>query len=132
VTTLATAHTPTHVSMPVYTATYTRAFTCTLARQGEGEVGQKICTTTKRRSLSATTLLVSCRMFYYYILGLTCWGSTSLYVPHLDYKREGMQCYNGTTQRLTDNTTHSGYRVLRSSGPNHSNPYILVSFWLIR
>jgi hypothetical protein len=49
--------------MPVYTATYTRAFTGTLVRRGEGEAGHETCTATKRRSLSATTLLVPRRTF---------------------------------------------------------------------
>jgi hypothetical protein len=66
-----------------------------------------------------------------------------MYVPPLNYKREGTHTvqlnsnsgdgfkeseFEDNTQRLPSNTTLSGYRVLRSGGPNHSNPCILVFF----
>jgi hypothetical protein len=62
---------------------------------------------------------------YHYAPGPACRGSASLYVPPLNYKREGTQRYR---DRFTDSITlsilltHSGGRVLRSSGLNHSNP----------
>jgi hypothetical protein len=52
VTAHATVHAPTHISIPVYAATQTRAFTHTLTRQGEGEAGKEICMVTKRKTLS--------------------------------------------------------------------------------
>jgi hypothetical protein len=40
-----------HVDVPVYAATLTRAFAHAMTRQGEGEAGEEIRTTTKRRSM---------------------------------------------------------------------------------
>lgn len=45
---------PTHVNMPFYVATYTRAFIHTLTKQGKRESGQKISTVTERRYLTTT------------------------------------------------------------------------------
>ena len=66
---------------------------------------------------------------FHYAPGLVCWGSASLYVPPLSYKREGTQRYRDSflhtssyAQAYTLNTTHSGGRVLRSGGLNHSKP----------
>jgi hypothetical protein len=69
----------------------------------------------------------------------TCRGSASLYVPPINYKREGTQCYRDrflhTLTRTDSHTlkytrlhtysiqhTHSGGRVLCSGGLNHYNP----------
>ena len=64
--------------------------------------------------------------FFHYAPGPTCRGSASLYVPPLNYKREGTQRYKGQTQShahtYSIQLTHSGGRVLRSSGLNHYNP----------
>jgi hypothetical protein len=65
VTARATTHDPTHVSVSVYTTTHTRAFAHTLIRHGEGEAGQEIHTTTKRRSMS--TVDINCSMYYVFI-----------------------------------------------------------------
>ena len=64
---------------------------------------------------------------YYYAPGPTCRGSASLYVPPLNYKREGTRRYKGHAQFTESIThsiqlTHSGGRVLRSGGLNHYNP----------
>jgi hypothetical protein len=63
-----------------------------------------------------------------------------MYVSHLNYKREGTDTVDEWVpnshvlretpsetlgRRLPRNTTHNGCRVLRSGGPNHSNPYVL-------
>jgi hypothetical protein len=52
---------------------------------------------------------------FHYVPRPTCWGSASLYVPPLNYKREGTQCYEDRfTQALTSSHrllilhTHSG------------------------
>jgi hypothetical protein len=66
---------------------------------------------------------------FHYVPGPTCRGSASLYVPSLNYKREGTQRYKGRAlshaqahrlNSLLIQLTHSGGRVLRSGGLNHS------------
>jgi hypothetical protein len=67
---------------------------------------------------------------FHYVPGPTCRGSASLYMPPLNYKREGTQGYKGQALKHTDTRsypysiqhTHSGCRVLRSGGLNHSKP----------
>jgi hypothetical protein len=63
---------------------------------------------------------------YHYAPGPACRGLASLYVPPLNYKREGTQRYRGQvhTDSITHSIrlTHSGGRVLRSGGLNHYNP----------
>jgi hypothetical protein len=64
--------------------------------------------------------------------GPTCRGSASLYVPPLNYKREGTRRYKGDSQvhsyaeahRL--NTRRQWSRVLHSSGLNHSKPLCVL------
>jgi hypothetical protein len=43
---------------------------------------------------------------FHYALGPACRGSVSLYVPPLNYKREGTQCYRGT-----DSQAHTQYNI---------------------
>jgi hypothetical protein len=62
---------------------------------------------------------------FHYAPGPACWGSASLYVPPLNYKREGTQRYKGQAQY---NKTDSGCRVLRSSGLNHYKPSSVLVF----
>jgi hypothetical protein len=77
----------------------------------------------------------------HYAPGPTCRGSASLYVPPLNYKREGTQCYKGEAHRLSRlnhrltrlhthsiQLTYSGGRVLRSGGLNHYNPLCALVF----
>jgi hypothetical protein len=61
---------------------------------------------------------------FHYAPRPACRGSTSLYVPPLNYKREGTRCYKGHGKTQAQYThsiqlTYSGGRVLRSCGPNH-------------
>ena len=65
----------------------------------------------------------------YYIVGPTCRGSNDCVRAPLRYKREALAVHrkihtdssSRTSSRLWEgNTTHSGCRVLRSGGPNHS------------
>jgi hypothetical protein len=72
---------------------------------------------------------------FHYVPRPTCRGSTSLYVPPLNYKRDGTQCYKDKltqvhTLRLTYSIqhTHSEGRVLHSGGLNHSNPSCALVF----
>jgi hypothetical protein len=76
-------------------------------------------------------LIIHMMYSFHYVPGPACRGSASLYVPPLNYKREGTQRYR--TGSHTDSQahrfytysilhTHSGSRVLRSSGLNHSKP----------
>jgi hypothetical protein len=72
--------------------------------------------------------------FLPFVLGPTCQGLVSLYVPPLNYKREGtLRDRFIQTQAILDTTqAHEQYntqwsRVLRSGGPNHSKPlHVLV------
>ena len=65
----------------------------------------------------------------YYIVGPTCRGSNDCVRAPLRYKREALAVHreihtdssSRTSSRLREgNTAHSGCRVLRSGGPNHS------------
>ena len=86
-------------------------------------------------------------------LGPPVGDSTAMYAPPLRYKREALVAH-GRLSRLsedsldtpktqarihseqfrsqplesTSNTTHSGLRVLRSGGPNHSKPAVFIMF----
>jgi hypothetical protein len=77
--------------------------------------------------VTLSALVIHIMYFFHYAPGPACRGSTSLYVPPLNYKREGTQRYKGQTQFTRSSTpsiqlTHSGVRVLRSGGLNHYNP----------
>jgi hypothetical protein len=47
---------------------------------------------------------------YHNVLGPTCWGSTSLCVPPLNYKREGTQPYKDKFTQ-TVKLSHSQYNI---------------------
>ena len=78
----------------------------------------------------------------YYIAGPTCRGPSSMYAPPLRHKREAIAAQNKPTRTLTrtgspkhsqtlsrqGNTIHSGRRVLRSGGPNHSKSLVFIVF----
>ena len=55
-----------------------------------------------------------------------------MYAPPLRYKREALAVHykHNLSQTLSrqGNTTHSGRRVLRSGGPNHSKPVVFIVF----
>ena len=63
-----------------------------------------------------------------------------MYAPPLRYKREALAVQNKDTHSHTQarpgtrrlsrqgNTTHSGRRVLRFGGPNHSKPLVFIVF----
>jgi hypothetical protein len=44
---------------------------------------------------------------FHYVPGPTCWGSASLYVPPLNYKREGTQRYKGQALKHNIHTLHT-------------------------
>jgi hypothetical protein len=69
--------------------------------------------------VTLSTLVIHVMYFFYYAPGPACWGSTSLYVPPLNYKREGAQRYKGHTQ-YNLHTVEVGYYA--PSGLNHYNP----------
>jgi hypothetical protein len=69
--------------------------------------------------------------FFHYAPGPACRGSAPLYVPPLNYKREGTQRYKGHAQLHSIQLTHSGGRVLRSDGLNHYNPSNPLVFYQI-
>jgi hypothetical protein len=69
-----------------------------------------------------SALIIHIMYFFHYAPGPTCRGSASLYVPPLNYKREGTQRYKGHAQSHSIQFTHSGGRVLRSGGLNYYNP----------
>ena len=66
---------------------------------------------------------------------------TAMYAPPLRYKRVALAVHNKPSRAHTDtrwtqfqahpdssNTAHSGRRVLRSGGPNHSKPAVFIVF----
>src|SRR6185312_15928637 len=89
-------------------------------------------------------------LFYTTSLGPSVGDPTAMYTPPLRYKREEYikqsqakpgQARADTTQarihseqsrsqplESTSNTTHSGRRVLRSGGPNHSKHAVFIVF----
>ena len=74
----------------------------------------------------------------YYNVGPTCRGPNSCVRAPLRYKGEALAVHRDTPRRTQalatfslsweGNTTHSGRRVLRSGGPNHSNPAVSFVF----
>jgi hypothetical protein len=56
-------------------------------------------------TLSALVIHIMC--FFHYAPGPTCRGSASLYVPPLNYKREGTQRYKGDTLNYTQYNLHT-------------------------
>jgi hypothetical protein len=76
--------------------------------------------------ITLSALVIHIMYFFHYAPGPACRGSTSLYVPPLNYKREGTQRDKGRTHTRSNTysiqLTHSGGRVLRSGGLNHYNP----------
>jgi hypothetical protein len=68
-----------------------------------------------------STLVIPIMYFFHYAPGPACRGSAFLYVPPLNYKREGTQRYRTDSITLSILFTHSGGRVLRSGGLNHYN-----------
>jgi hypothetical protein len=82
-------------------------------------------------------LIIHIMYSFHYVPGPTCRGPASLYVPPLNYKREGTQRYRAGSQVLKHTSsitlsillTHSGGGVLRSGGLNHSNPSCPLVFF---
>jgi hypothetical protein len=65
--------------------------------------------------VTMSALVIHIMYFFHYSPRPACWGSTSLYVPPLNYKREGTQRYKGWTQSLTQYYLHTvevGYYAL--------------------
>jgi hypothetical protein len=48
--------------------------------------------------VTLSALVIHIMYFFHYAPGPTCRGSASLYVPPLNYKREGTQRYRGQTK----------------------------------
>jgi hypothetical protein len=73
--------------------------------------------------VTLSSLVTHIMYFFHYAPGPACRGSASLYVPPLNYKREGTQRYKGHAKNTHSiQLTHSGGRVLCSGGLNHYNP----------
>jgi hypothetical protein len=72
--------------------------------------------------VTLSALVIHIMYFFHYAPRPACRGSASLYVPPLNYKREGTQRYKGHAQTHTQYNLQSGGSVLRSSGLNHYNP----------
>ena len=75
------------------------------------------------------------------LLGPPVGDPTAMYAPPLRYKREALAVHSKLSRAHSDtrwaqlqadpdpsNTTHSGRRVLRSGGPNHSNLAVFIVF----
>jgi hypothetical protein len=59
--------------------------------------------------VTLSALVIPIMYFFHYAPGPTCRGSASLYVPTLNYKREGTQRYKGQTQSHAQ--THTQYSL---------------------
>jgi hypothetical protein len=81
-----------------------------------------IMTSANYSCVTLSALVIPIMYFFHYAPGPACQGSASLYVPPLNYKREGTQRCKGQTQSHSQYYLHSGGRVLRSGGLNHYNP----------
>ena len=73
-------------------------------------------------------------------LGPPVGDPTAMYAPSLRYKREALAIHKRTHRLMLDsaqahpnssNTAHSGRRVLRSGGPNHSKPAVFIMFFQV-
>ena len=94
--------------------------------------------TRREISFACDAIMYEQYVILYYIVGPTCWGPNSCVRAPLRYKREALaehRIISRQTQALATltlswegNTTHSGRRVLRSGGPNHSNPVVFFVF----
>jgi hypothetical protein len=83
--------------------------------------------------VTLSALVIHIMYFFHYAPGPTCRGSASLYVPPLNYKREGTQRYKAHANTLNTHSiqlTQSGGRVLCSGGLNHYNPSSPLVFLL--
>jgi hypothetical protein len=61
--------------------------------------------------VTLSTLFIHIMYFLHYAPGPACRGSASLYVPPLNYKREGTQCYKGQTQSHAQHTQYNLHTV---------------------
>ena len=96
----------------------------------------------RKISFACDAIMYEHYVILYYNTGPNCQGPSSLYAPPLRYKREALAVQNRPTRTLTytgsprhsqtlsrqGNTTHSGRRVLRSGGPNHSKSLVFIVF----
>ena len=86
-------------------------------------------------SFACDAIMYEQYVILYYNVGPTCRGPKSCVRAPLRFKREALAVHgerSRDTQALANslsregNTTHSGRRVLRSGGPNHSNPAVFI------
>jgi hypothetical protein len=59
--------------------------------------------------VTISALVIHIMYFFHYAPGSACRGSTSLYMPPLNYKREGIQRYKDMLKH-TLNTTYTQWR----------------------
>jgi hypothetical protein len=67
--------------------------------------------------VTLSALVIHIMYFFHYALGPTCRGSASLYVPPLNYKRDGTQRYKGQAQLDSDKLTRSDILSINCLGP---------------
>jgi hypothetical protein len=76
---------------------------------------EAIMTSADYSCVTLSALVIPIMYFFHYAPGPTCRGSSSLYVPPLNYKREGTQRYKGHAQSHTQYYLHTmevGYYAL--------------------
>jgi hypothetical protein len=61
--------------------------------------------------VTLSALVIHIMYFSHYAPRPACQGSASLYVPPLDYKREGTQRYRGQTQTSSHAPSHTQYNL---------------------
>ena len=95
-------------------------------------------------SFTCNAIIYDSMLLLLHRLGPPVGDPTAMYAPPLRYKREALAVHNKKSRAHTDarwtqhklsqtlsrqgNTTHGGRRVLRSGGPNHSNPAVFIVF----
>ena len=130
-----------HATRPFsYAAGNAACYTLAPFRQDRAKhAGRKIPTDKPGKSGNEISLTCNAIMYgqyvilYYIVWGPSVGDPTAMYTPPLRYKGEALaaQDKDSGAQAHPDssNTAHSGRRVLRSGGPNHSKPAVFIVFF---
>ena len=94
----------------------------------------------RKISFACNAIMMNSTIFCTASLGPLVGVPAAMYAPPLRYKREVLAVHRDSAKKHTHklsrtpslpregNTTHMGRSVLRSGGPNHSNPAVFIVF----
>ena len=91
----------------------------------------------RKISFACNAIMMISTIFYTASLGPLVGVPAAMYAPPLRYKREALAVHYRLARHTSSrelslsregNTTHSGRRVLRSGGPNHSKSVVFIVF----